>query len=54
MFSHMSILTKTHTKDSQPINLRLNINLKTIEFDNENHDDRERVCELEEALEIVD
>ena len=43
MFPRMPILIKTHTKDTPPINLRLNINLKTMEIDKEEQDDRDRV-----------
>ena len=49
----MSILIKTHTKDTPPKNLRLNVNFKTMEIDNEEPDDRDRVCELEEVSETV-
>ena len=50
----MSILIKTHIKDTPPINLRLNINLKTMEINDEERDDGDRVYELEEASETVD
>ena len=54
MFPHRSILIKIHTKDTLPMNSRLKMNLKTIEIDNEEQDDGDRVCELEEASETVD
>ena len=50
----MSILIKTHIKDTLPKNFRLNINLKTTEIDNEEQDDGDRVFELEEGLETFD
>ena len=54
MFPRMSILIKKHIKDATTINLRLNMNLKTMEFDKEEQDNGDRVCELEEASETFD
>ena len=50
----MSISIKTQAKDTLPKNVRLNINVKTMEIDNEEKDDANRVHELKEALETVD
>ena len=54
MFPCMSILIKTHTKDALAKHLRLNINFKSIETDNEEQDDLNAVLEVEEATETVD
>ena len=43
MLPSMSILIKTHMKDTPTINLRLNINLKSIEIDKEEKDNGNRV-----------
>ena len=50
----MTILIKTHMKDAPPNILRLNINFKTIEIDNEEQDDGDRVYELKKASEAAD
>ena len=54
MFPHVSILITTHMKDTLPISLWSNINIKTTEIYNEDKDDGDRVYELEEASETVD
>ena len=41
-------------KDTPPINLRLNMNIKKMEIDSEEQDDGDRFFELEEASETVD
>ena len=54
MFPHVSILITTHMKDTLPINLRSNINIKTMEIYNEDKDDGDRVYELEDASTTID